>query len=495
MRMCERAWLLFERPRDNVQHSKPACIREEPPCTSPGCSPRRPPAMPRREFLHRAGGGFGMLALAGLLQQEAAGQDGAGRIRWRRQAGHFPAKAKSVIWLFMNGGPSQVDTWDYKPELAQRDGQELTGFDQQHRLLHRAGRAADEVAVPVSPARPVAAPGSRRSFPNMAQHVDKMAFIHSCWTDSNNHSPALFKINTGMTPHGLSLRRLVGDLRPGQREPEPAGLRRDVRHARPRACPRAMRRTGAPASCRASIQGTALKPQGAPIDNLYRAGRHDRPPAAGPARSAAPGSIAGSSSSVRAKPSWPPASRRSSWPTACRWPPPRRSTSTARPQPTQQLYGLDNPQVHALRQAVPDRPAAGRARRALRADLLAAARRTSGAGTATPTSPTTTRGFAGETDQPIAGLLTDLKQRGLLDSTLVIWGGEFGRLPIVQSGGTGRDHNPHAFTIWLAGGGVKGGVQSRRDRRDRPRGRRGSRQRQRPARHDPAPARASTTSG
>jgi hypothetical protein len=67
-------------------------------------------------------------------------------------------------------------------------------------------------------------------------------------------------------------------------------------------------------------------------------------------------------------------------------------------------------------------------------------------------------GFAGETDQPIAALLTDLKGRGLLDSTLVLCNGEFGRLPIVQKGGTGRDHNPHAFTTWMAGGGVKGGV-------------------------------------
>jgi uncharacterized protein (DUF1501 family) len=67
-------------------------------------------------------------------------------------------------------------------------------------------------------------------------------------------------------------------------------------------------------------------------------------------------------------------------------------------------------------------------------------------------------GFAAETDQPISGLLTDLKQRGLWDSTLVVCCGEFGRLPIVQKGGTGRDHNPHAFTTWLAGGGVRGGV-------------------------------------
>jgi hypothetical protein len=66
--------------------------------------------------------------------------------------------------------------------------------------------------------------------------------------------------------------------------------------------------------------------------------------------------------------------------------------------------------------------------------------------------------FAGETDVPIGGLLSDLKQRGLLDSTLVVWNGEFGRLPLVQKGGTGRDHNPHAFTTWMAGGGVKGGV-------------------------------------
>jgi len=69
------------------------------------------------------------------------------------------------------------------------------------------------------------------------------------------------------------------------------------------------------------------------------------------------------------------------------------------------------------------------------------------------------RGFAGETDRPIAGLLSDLKQRGLLDSTLIVWGGEFGRLPLVQKGGTGRDHNPHAFTYWMAGGGVKSGTR------------------------------------
>src|SRR5689334_6475300 len=84
----------------------------------------------RREFLRRAGGGFGLVALAGLLQQEKLlGEAPDPRHPLAPRAGHLPAKAKSVIWLFMNGGPSHVDTWDYKPELARRDGQELAGFD------------------------------------------------------------------------------------------------------------------------------------------------------------------------------------------------------------------------------------------------------------------------------------------------------------------------------------------------------------------------------
>ena len=100
------------------------------------------------------------------------------------------------------------------------------------------------------------------------------------------------------------------------------------------------------------------------------------------------------------------------------------------------------------------------------------------------------------TDLPIAALLRDLKQRGLLDSTLVVWGGEFGRLPIAQLPAdkderkAGRDHNKNAFCTWMAGAGVKGGIDLRRDRRTRPGRRREPRQRPRLARHDPAPARA-----
>ena len=113
------------------------------------------------------------------------------------------------------------------------------------------------------------------------------------------------------------------------------------------------------------------------------------------------------------------------------------------------------------------------------------------AGTSTTTSSTGCTRNCRATDKPIAGLLTDLKQRGLLDDTLVVWGGEFGRTPTNQGrdGRDGRDHNNRGYTMWLAGGGVKGGIAPRRHRRLRRRGRRRQGPRPRPARHDPAPAR------
>src|SRR5207249_1026146 len=155
----------------------------------------------RRGFLHKAGGGCGLLALAGLLDQQGLlakpqAAEAPGNPLAPKKS-HFPAKAKRVIWLFMNGGPSQVDTWDYKPELEKRHGQELKGFDK------TTGFFVNQVGpLMKSPFKFKRHGGcgawASDIFPNMAKHVDKMAFLYSCWTDSNNHSPALFKINTGM---------------------------------------------------------------------------------------------------------------------------------------------------------------------------------------------------------------------------------------------------------------------------------------------------------
>src|SRR5436190_21878783 len=137
----------------------------------------------RREFLKRTGSGFGLLALLGLLEQEgllAAPAGPAGKDRDARplaaRPGHYPAKAKSVIWLFMNGGPSQVDTWDYKPELEKRDGQELEGFDKNTGFF-----TANVGPLMRSPFKfqQYGESGAWVSdiFPHMARHVDKMAFL------------------------------------------------------------------------------------------------------------------------------------------------------------------------------------------------------------------------------------------------------------------------------------------------------------------------------
>jgi len=124
---------------------------------------------------------------------------------------------------------------------------------------------------------------------------------------------------------------------------------------------------------------------------------------------------------------------------------------------TQNLYGLDNPKcTHFAKQCLIARRLVERGVRFVQ--IFSGGMENERSWDGHQDIAKNHSGFAAETDQPIAGLLTDLKGRGLLDSTLVIWCGEFGRLPLVQKGGTGRDHNPHAFTTWLAGGGAKGGT-------------------------------------
>jgi len=161
----------------------------------------------RREFLARAGAGFGAVALAGVLDQQGllAGNAGSainGGNPLLPHEGHLKARAKSVIWLFLNGGPSHVDTFDYKPELAKRDGQPLPGFDA------NTGFFTDQVGPLLkSPFafRQYGQSGTWVSeiFPALAQHADDLGFVHSCWTQTNNHSPALFQMNTGMNRMGF----------------------------------------------------------------------------------------------------------------------------------------------------------------------------------------------------------------------------------------------------------------------------------------------------
>jgi len=156
-----------------------------------------PSPLTRRQLLQTAGGGFGWLALNAMMLRVGAASSNPLAARQP----HFTARAKSVIWLFMNGGPSHVDTWDYKPELQKRNGQPLPGFDP------KTGFFPDAVGpLMASPFewKQYGQSGTWGSslFPKLTQQVDRMAFIHSLHTDSNNHSPALLMMNTGVTRMG-----------------------------------------------------------------------------------------------------------------------------------------------------------------------------------------------------------------------------------------------------------------------------------------------------
>jgi hypothetical protein len=415
----------------------------------------------RRDFFRRAGGGFGMLALAGVLEQKGlltAAEPAAGLNPLAPRPSHFPAKAKSVIWLFMNGGPSQVDTWDYKPELAKHDGEELKGFDKD------TGFFVNEVGpLMKSPflwkQHGQSATWVPEIFPNMARHVDDIAFVHSCFTETNNHSPALFEINTGMSRMGFPC---VGSWVTYGLGTENQNLPGFVAmyDTLGRGLPKGHASNWGSGFLPGIFQGTALNPQGAPIDNLLRDPRMNDEQQRRQLdlmrrlnRDHQEGHDADAELTARIE-SFELAYR-------MQMAAPEALDVNKESDAIKKLYGIDNPKcAHFAKQVLMARRLVERGVRFVQIYSGGMENERSWDGHIDIAG--NHRQFAGETDLPIGGLLTDLKQRGLLDSTLVIWGGEFGRLPVAQrpqnTKQMGRDHNPHAFTTWFAGGGVKGGV-------------------------------------
>ena len=158
-------------------------------------------------MLNRAGLGAGILGLASLLQDEgllnasSMAIDNSDLDPLAPKKPHFAAKAKRVIWLFINGGPSHVDTWDYKPMLEKNDGKPIEGFDRFTGFFANSVGGLMKSPFKFSKKGEVGKPVSEL-FPELSKHVDKMAFVHSCYGKSNNHSPALFMANTGFTQMG-----------------------------------------------------------------------------------------------------------------------------------------------------------------------------------------------------------------------------------------------------------------------------------------------------
>jgi hypothetical protein len=417
----------------------------------------------RRDFLRRSGGGLGMLALASMLDTDrlaAAPADVGDRSLHplAPRAPHFPAKAKSVIWLFMNGGPSQVDTWDYKPELARHDGQDLKGFDK------NTGFFTDQVGPLLKSPFEWARHGQSGTwvseiFPNTSRHVDDLAFIHSCYTETNNHSPALFEINTGMSRMGFPC---VGAWVTYGLGTESQNLPAFVAmyDTLGRGLPKGHAQNWGAGFLPGVYQGTALNAQGPPIDNLLRDAKMTD--AEQRRQLDLLRRLNGSHLHEHAEENELSA-RVESFELAYRMQmsAPEALDIAREPEAIRQLYGVDDKRcAHFAKQCLMARRLVERGVRFVQIYSGGMENERSWDGHIDIAG--NHRQFAGETDQPVAALLTDLKQRGLLDSTLVIWGGEFGRLPVAQRSNnnkaTGRDHNPHAFTYWLAGGGVKGGV-------------------------------------
>ncbi len=412
----------------------------------------------RRNFLRRAGGGCGLLALAALLDRQNLLADDRNLHPLAPRSGHFPAKAQSVIWMFMNGGPSQVDTWDYKPELAQRDGQELKGFD------NKTGFFTDQVGPLMKSPFQWKQHGQSGTwvpdiFPGMARHVDDMAFIHSCYTETNNHSPALFQINTGMSRMGfpcVGAWVTYGLGTASQNLPAFVAMYDTLG----RGLPKGHAQNWGAGFLPGIYQGTALNPQGAPIDNLLRSPQMND---AQQRRQLDLLRRLNEQHRQEHEADGELAARIETFELAYRMQmaTPEALDVSREPANIHLLYGLDDKRcAHFARQCLMARRLVERGVRFVQ--IYSGGMENERSWDGHTDIAGNHRQFAGETDTPIAGLLTDLKARGLLDSTLVIWGGEFGRLPVAQrpknTQQRGRDHNPHAFTYWLAGGGVKGGV-------------------------------------
>ncbi|MBQ16694.1 MAG: hypothetical protein CMJ65_06170 [Planctomycetaceae bacterium] len=422
--------------------------------------------LPRRDLLCRAGAGFGVLGLAGLLQSEgllgrearAAGLGRRALTPLAAQQGHFPARARRVIWIFVNGGPSQVDTWDFKPGLVRRDGLSIKTFDPEFK--NTTGFFRNSVGNLMASPFDFAARGEcgkpiSSIFPHLGSHVDKMAFVHSVYTESNNHSPALFMMNCGIPRMGLpcvgswityGLGSSSQDLPAFVVMSDPKG----------RGLPKGHAANWSAGFLPGVFQGTHLRPKGSPINNLVRpkqmtdlAQRNQlnllrRLNQAAVSDQPAAGELA---------------SRIESFELAYRMQSaaPEALAIEREPGHVQALYGIGDKRCdHFARQCLVARRLVERGVRFVQLYSGGNENQRSWDGHADIQGNHTQ--FAGETDRPVAGLLADLQQRGLLEETLVVWCGEFGRLPVAQTGKKpGRDHNPHCLTAWMAGGGTRGG--------------------------------------
>lgn len=400
----------------------------------------------RRDFLRQAGCGFGALALAALTGQSlwAAGplSPAAAKIPHRR------GRARSVIFLFMEGGPSHLDTFDRKPLLNKLHGQPLPPSYKPPIMA----MGEDNTPLLGSPRKwkQYGQSGLWVSdwFPHVAQHADELAVIHSCWSNGINHAGGVCQMNTGSVVGGRpSLGAWVsyglGTL--NQNLPAFVVIKDSVRTV-----VNGVRNWGA-GFMPAVYQGVEFSPEGVPVRHL------ETPPGISAPRQQSKLALLSELNQLHAagrEDNTELEARIRSYELAFQMQAeaPEAVDLSRESEATREMYGLNRKETAVFgRNCLLARRLVERGVRFVQLYSGAGSQWDSHADIEGNHSR-----LCQSVDQPIAALLTDLKARGLLEETLVVWGGEFGRTPMSEQG-NGRDHNPTGFTMWMAGGGVKGG--------------------------------------
>jgi hypothetical protein len=403
------------------------------------------------------GGGFAGVALAGLMAQDgllpksARAAEAADPLAPKPR--HFAAKAKSVIFLMMNGGPSQVDTFDYKPELKKYAGQPLP---EGKTFINSGGRKVGFLTPAFRPFQPGGESGLLVSdyFPKVREQADKLAVIRSCHTDSHAHGSALVAMNTGKTFIG---RPSLGSWAVYGLGTENQSLPGYVVVLDKRGGPIGGQPNWSSGFMPSTFAGTLFRPVGDPILDLHGPSHIDST-----AQREQLDLLAQlNQEHLDARPGGQDlAARINSYELAFRMQAeaPEAVDLSQETAHTLESYGVGQaPTDEFGRNCLVARRLVERGVRFVQ--LYSGGGHLEETWDAHKSIETNHGQHAAEVDQPIAALLADLEARGLLDSTLVVWGGEFGRMPFSEGPGEpGRNHNPYGFSMWLAGGGVKGGM-------------------------------------
>jgi hypothetical protein len=404
----------------------------------------------RREMIRRSACGFGALALAGMCADTARGDQKRNSLAQRPPM--FAPRAKRVIFIFMQGGPSHVDTFDFKPELVARHGKEIdfTGV----RFGTFGNVSKRKLLKPLWSFEQYGECGQYVSelFPYMAQHVDKMCMIHSMHTEGVAHGPSTLFLHTGATN---LVRPSIGSWityglgTPNQNIPGFVTINPSASKGGPRNYANAFLPT--------VFQGTAIGRAGMPVVNSTIKNITNRILPDDVQKKQFDFLQAMNREQLKRSPSDERLEATiESFELAYRMQmnAPGIMDCTHESQATLDLYGINEKQTENFgRQCL-------LARRLAESDVRYIQINYSDESTNPRWDQHSNMpkhaDHAKAVDKPVAGLLADLEQRGLLEDTLVWWGGEFGRTPFAQ-GKDGRDHNPRGFTVWLAGGGVKAG--------------------------------------